>query len=273
MSESIYCRARPFFGRDFLLKNARKTNESPRICSDIKLNDKLNIDVSKKYIMLEIERYISNGKEGAFFRIRDNSSLGVKVLFADNQETAKNLLQVEFDKAKILKKIGVSVPDYKEVIQVKIPEHIDQTLSKTSKNMARGMGFYTYDAMKEFFINHKNELIWGLVMEYIPDDLVQIHLNVKHIFVSFKRIKHIFQIEKTKIELLGIVIGESLHTHAYGNILWSESRAKLYFIDFIDWDLSMVGNETYIAKVRKELELEKKRKESHGNFLSKIFGW
>ncbi|MGV8087086.1 MAG: hypothetical protein ACP5N1_05645 [Candidatus Woesearchaeota archaeon] len=217
--------------------------------------------------MWEIERYIGNGKSSAFFRIRNNPSLGVKIMFNVEDDVAKNVLQTELDKARILKDMGVSVLNYNDVIQVNIPEHIKNTFDKSSDELASHMGKQKYDIMKAFFINHKNTVVWGLVMDYIPDDVIVLKLQKKKTLQSQKRIDYIYNTEIDKIELLGVVIEDS---GSDTNIVWSESRAKLYFIDFVYWNFDLVGNKKYIEKIRSQ-QARRKRIKNIFAFFSRIF--
>jgi hypothetical protein len=89
-------------------------------------------------------------------------------------------------------------------------------------------------------------------MEYISDDSIVLQLQDKSTLISKGRVEKIYDMETEKIRKLGIIIYDSNYTH---NVLWSESRAKLYFIDFSLWDLSNVKN-------------TKRR-----SLLSRIFGW
>jgi hypothetical protein len=204
--------------------------------------------------MLEIERYISNGKWSAFFRIREHPNLGVKICYMNVGNKARKYLQEELNKAIILKKFGVSVLDYREVVQVRIPEHIEQTFKKSTKEMASGIGKDYYDDMKNFFINFKGKLLWGLVMEYLPDDVICLQFKNKSTLVSKNRIEYLYSKEVEKLDELGVGTGDSSFD---SNVLWSESRAKLYFIDFEDWDLEYIGNEEYIQVLKNNRKLKK----------------
>ncbi|MGV8087084.1 MAG: hypothetical protein ACP5N1_05635 [Candidatus Woesearchaeota archaeon] len=190
--------------------------------------------------MFEIDRYIGNGVSAAFFKIRGHSDIGIKIIFCtESQFVAKRLLQTELDKARILKKLGISMLNYQDIIKVKIHENIEKTLNKSSIDMATSKS--SYGKMKEFFINNIGNSVWGLVMEYIPDDAVILKANNIHTLVSINRIEYLYNLERKKIEQLGIKLFDSFDfDNKNYNIIWSESRAKLYFIDFLGWDLSNV---------------------------------
>ncbi|MGV8087085.1 MAG: hypothetical protein ACP5N1_05640 [Candidatus Woesearchaeota archaeon] len=200
--------------------------------------------------MLEIGRYIGNGKSSAFFSIRNNPSLGVKIMFTKYGNNAKNILQEELNIAHVLKESGISVLNYVDVVPITVPEYIDKTLIKSSVDMASHLGKVKYELMKQFFIKNRGSVVWGLVMDYIPDDSVVFQLNKKRTLVSTNRIEYIYKKEKEKIDNLGIEM-EDYDSNL--NIIWSESRAKLYFIDFENWDLSNMGDKDYIAKKKNRL--------------------
>jgi hypothetical protein len=81
-------------------------------------------------------------------------------------------------------------------------------------------------------------------MEYIEDDVVILQKNKVMTLISKKRLVEIYVKERDRIEALGIKIIDS---GSDLNIVWSESRAKMYFIDLERWDFS----EMHITKQNK----------------------
>ncbi|HYD03828.1 MAG TPA: hypothetical protein VEC16_06045 [Alphaproteobacteria bacterium] len=204
--------------------------------------------------MIEIERFIGNGAIAALFRVRGDHSLAVKIIFNRSDNLKKEILERELKVSRTLKELGVDIPTYESVIQVKIPEHIEQTFLKSSAEVSSRPDFYKQ--MKQYFIDHKGQTVWGLVMENIPDDSIVLQCSNKTTLISKNRISKIFEKEYEKIHLLGI---STVDSASYTNIIWSESKAKLYFIDFADWDLSGLGNEKTIARNREWINQRKLR--------------
>jgi len=187
--------------------------------------------------MFELGELIGDGAFAAFFRIRGHPTLGVKVPKYMNGDNAKNGLEVELRKAKILMELNLPVPKYIEVIQVKVPEYFEETLAR---GLIRNIGDDSPLKSKEFdfkknrkdmILNLKGKIVYGLLMEYIESDLT---------LISPKRLKYVYQKEKAKIEQYGISIGRD----SGGNVLWSKNRARLYFIDFEFWNLSRMHEST-----------------------------
>jgi hypothetical protein len=182
--------------------------------------------------MDEVERLVGMGTSGVFFRLRNHPKLGVKINYVLPDGKAE--LEDELNKAKILKKLGISIPEYVDVIQVMIPSHIEATIKK-NPHVADYLTSWEYNRMKKFLLNHTNQAVWGLVMEYIADDVVIFNSKGINGLISRSRLEKIYDAEIKKIESHGIHIKDN----SYGlNVIWSESRAKLYFIDFELWDLS-----------------------------------
>jgi len=185
--------------------------------------------------MDEVERLIDMGRSAAFFRLRNQPMLGVKINYRDFGESK---LRDELNKARILKKLGISVPEYTDVIRVQIPMHIEKTLEITEQKRPHIPKDHKFDypILKKYLINNKNGSVFGLVMEYIADDALILNNKGVNGLISPARLNKIYNIEKKKIEDHGIKTGTDSN---FGlNIIWSESRAKLYFIDFEEWDLS-----------------------------------
>jgi serine/threonine protein kinase len=187
--------------------------------------------------MFELGELIGDGAFSAFFRIREHPTLGVKVSKYIKGGNAKESLEKELKKAKVLMTLNLPVPKYIEVIQVKVPEYFEETLAR---GLRRNIGDYSPLKNKEFDFegnresmikNLKGKIVYGLLMEYIESDLS---------LVSPKRLKYVYQKEKAKIEQYGISIGGD----SRGNVLWSKNRARLYFIDFEFWNLSGMHNPT-----------------------------
>jgi hypothetical protein len=107
--------------------------------------------------MYEIERYIGNGTRSAFFRIRDHPSLGIKISFQLLGLNAKENLEQELKNAKIARQLEISTPRYVDVILVKVPEHIEETLQKASQQRATAHKYF--DSMKNFFIACKGQTL------------------------------------------------------------------------------------------------------------------
>ena len=184
--------------------------------------------------MFELGEFIGEGFFSAFFKIREHPELGVKILKRDTGRQAKRELERELRKAKILMKLDLPVPKYVEVIEVKVPEYFDKTLERGYNRIKCEEGRFRTNIWTDKLMNLG--ITYGLLMEYIEADLS---------IVSERRIDYIYLKEKTKIEKYGIEIDDSHSSH---NVLWSKSKAKMYFIDFQFWDLSGMHNP--IIKVR-----------------------
>ncbi len=215
--------------------------------------------------MLEIERYISNGRSAAFFRIREHPEIGAKILYHTEGYNAKYFLQKECDIAHFLHRAGISVLNYGDVVQIKIPEHIEETLKKGHKANTLNT-LYTVADCKDFFIKRKEEAVWGLIIEYIPDDSIILQINHKHALVSRNRIEYLFNKEMEKVRSLGIDPGNDHKSDS--NIIWSESRAKLYLIDFEVWNLKEIKEQKYLEDAGKNKFPKVKRR----NFFARLFG-
>ena len=108
-------------------------------------------------------------------------------------------------------------------------------------------------------------------MEYIEDDALALKMSIRRstidrceqvkidkkkrdslmrLFISQKRLDYIYERELEKVKRYHIIINDS---DSGLNILWSQSRAKLYFIDFENWDLSDMY---YNAELQQQYELE-----------------
>jgi hypothetical protein len=215
--------------------------------------------------MLEIERYISSGRNIAFFRIREDHSIGVMIHFRLEGDNARDNLQKELNKAVVLRKLGVSVLDYKDVMLIKIPEHVEKTFERASIDMASNGSWY--EKMKKYFIDHKGITVWGLVVEYIPDDIIPLQSRNLHTLVSRNRIEYIYNKEREKIEQFGISLSDS---DSEGNIIWSESRAKLYFIDFESWNFEYLRKK-YIKLINKDKIVKEQNNKMKKGLFSFLF--
>ena len=181
----------------------------------------------------ETERFVGNGAHAAFFRIRNHPKLGAKVVFT--AEDGEDALKKELNIARILRSLGVSVPKYIDIIPIKISEYVEEAFTKY-KNINHTKNYRNSTILaKEFFEKNKNKILYGLVMEYIEDDII-LDIKDKQFFSELK-LEYIYKKECEKIEKLGIHIGDS---NDYRNILWSKSRGKLYFIDFESWNISNI---------------------------------
>lgn len=164
--------------------------------------------------MYSLGQYIGNGGYSIFFKIREHPELGIKIRI-DDFGSEKNLHQ-ELEKARILKKLGVPVPRYTDVIDIQIPLTIEFTLEKNNdipKNL-------TYK-----FIRSAGNIVKGLVIEKIDSDIIM---------VKSKRAQFLYEKEIKNIAALGIKIADDVSLR--NNILWSASRSKIYFIDFDFWE-------------------------------------
>ena len=181
--------------------------------------------------MFELGEYIGDGAYAAFFKIRGHPTLGVKVAKEISGEKAKKYLQEELKKAQILMQLNLPVPKYVEIIQVKVPKYFLKTLDR---GIARNDPFsglngatnYGKIERRKLLEQLSEPIVYGLLMEYIERDLS---------LISRKRLDYIYEKEKAKIEQYGIILDDSDSSY---NVLWSQSKAKLYFIDFDCWDLS-----------------------------------
>ncbi|NQV91108.1 hypothetical protein HQ489_01405 [Candidatus Woesearchaeota archaeon] len=160
--------------------------------------------------MYEAGKWVGHGYYADFFRIRNNTTLGVKI-----DLRGKKALEEEYEKLLILKKIGISVPYCKGVKMIKFPAYFEKTIEKQN---ITGITQKQRTSLK----NLAGEVRYGLVMEIIEEDIK---------LVSNKRITYIFEKEMNKIKALGIIPGRD----ADMNVLWSQNNAKLYFIDFERW--------------------------------------
>lgn len=161
----------------------------------------------------EVGEYIGDGNYSYFFRLKKYSNLGVKIRRRDIGLFAYWRLNAELKKAKILRKLNISVPRYVGVYRVKFPEYDRRTVRKDNIPMS-----IVYE-----LLNKSGKTYYGLIMEYIEEDLKTIDSDKK---------KEIYDIEIKKIESHNIRVYDSDESK---NVLWSESKQKLYFIDFDLW--------------------------------------
>ncbi len=180
--------------------------------------------------MYEIGKIIGCGLYSFFFRLKKYPRLGVKIKKVDD----KKLLEEEFAKAQILRKLGVSVPRFVGITKVKIPDDFNVTATNYLKSIPNLIG--------------AGMVKWGLVIEIIDNDLR---------LVSRNKINYYYIKEAIKVKALGINMVDSEPDR---NVLWSQRKARLYFIDFDMWDIPykllqdkrVVGN-TFFARLRKFL--------------------
>jgi hypothetical protein len=176
--------------------------------------------------MFELGALVGQGAFSMFCRLRGYPSLGVLVPKDVCGIVAKQYLEQELRRAKILANLKINVPKYVGVFLIKVPDYFDKTLmngleKKDPRSISLEDKFINYDLLKHF----TGKTVYGLVMEHIEKDLSLISAN---------RLKYIYKKEREKIESYGIILGED----ADNNVLWSQKEGKLYFIDFEKWDLS-----------------------------------
>ena len=180
--------------------------------------------------MYTVGKYMGAGSFSYFFALRGHSRLGVKI----RKNNSKIQLEEEIAKAQILRKLGVSVPKYIGIVPVKIPDYFNQTvdkqitekeiLAKNAKNKWWLLkDIVTLAVIKEF----AGRVMWGLIIELIDDDIE---------LVSKKRLAYYYKNELDKIAQIKDY-SIKVSSDSGGNVLWSQKKAKLYFIDFDEWKI------------------------------------
>lgn len=167
--------------------------------------------------MYEIGKYIGEGGDSYFFRLRKYPRLGVKI----RKDLNKTRLEEEFAKAQILQKLGVPVPRFVGLVRIVFPNYFGLTLEKQEKRKEIALEPESKNQLQDW----TGKSCWGLLMEIIEHDLS---------LISSRRIDYYYYKELEKIEKLGIRVVDSHFGTEYKNILWSNKKRKLYFIDF-DW--------------------------------------
>ncbi len=190
--------------------------------------------------MYEVGRYIGKGLRSYFFRLRKYPRIGVKIFKespARNEKEEKKRLLIELAAGKYLRDLGISVPRYLGVVKVKFPDYFADIWER------KNPGLVDYGLSKL-----TGKVKWGLLMEVIENDLS---------LISKERINYYYKKECEKIENLGIKVSEEPH-----NVLWSQNKKRLYFIDFSKW-IFPINLERYLLKKRlKDLFLKRKIKKS-----------
>ncbi|MCA9459591.1 MAG: hypothetical protein KC550_03515 [Nanoarchaeota archaeon] len=152
----------------------------------------------------EVGESQGDGGSGVFFRLKGYPRLGVKI----SRTNTLAYLNEELEKAKILRKLGISVPKYVGIIKVKIPEN------EIQKNSLNAM-------LKEI------PKFWNaLVVEYIDSD-------VELCDSSEGKSQYFDELEK--VRKLGIEVSTDVSISK--NVLWSEKKQKMYFCDVEFWEI------------------------------------
>ena len=186
------------------------------------LIDLFNNDSSKNNLYTT-GQFIGYGAHSYVFRLREYKNLVIKIPFNEfnfDEENinAKAILEKELEIGNILKKIGISVPRYLGVFQVKFPEYFDKTIEREVKR-SKIIPYFLWKPLKK----NAGKIRWGLIMEFIEKDLT---------LVSTKRLEYLYRNELKKVLTMGINNVDAYMDH---NVLWSRKNAKIYFIDFESW--------------------------------------
>ncbi len=196
--------------------------------------------------MYKLGAILGIGTEGIVFRIRGYPHLLAKVFYFSRQRRMpvsrtmrlqKKICKQEYRKGKKLRSLGIPVPRYIGVIKVDIPSHIAKTVDR-----------YFRRETAQFFVENRVRSIadawtesYAVIMEMIESDFS---------LVSSKRVNHIYQKEIRQAARLGIEIHDSSSAL---NVLWSKREAKLYFIDFLHWE---VPRSPLLARVFQKISLD-----------------
>lgn len=203
--------------------------------------------------MYTLGEYIGIGCTSAFFRIKEHPNLGVKIKINKDSSNDLELLNYELEKAKQLMALDLPIPKYIDIVQVIVPEYYEKTILKIAKNKDDRQAWVNNINNKIKTKKDENNSIYGLLMDYIESDLS---------LISPSRIKYFYDKERKNIESYGIRLQES---RSNWNVLWSQKEAKIYFIDFSNWDLSRLHNPNSNKNIT---ELKAKK-----GIFSKIYSW
>ncbi len=187
--------------------------------------------------MYETGVYIGDGCNSVFCHIKDHPKLGIKIRKEESDKKAFKKLKEEYTKALVLRKLKLPVPRYAGIVRIKInPKTIfsqDPEIDKLLKEK--------YGKSEDF----------GLVIENIENDIR---------VLSEKQVQKKYNFYKKQFRELNIVISDSGSNH---NILWSEKKKKMYFIDYEYWTIPS----KYFKKSSANIQEENKPK----SWFSRLF--
>jgi hypothetical protein len=163
----------------------------------------------------DVGTFIGCGYYNYFFRLKKYSNLGVRVRRRDTGLIAYFKLNNELRKARVLRRLGISVPRYINVVRVKFPECTAETI----KNIDAP------DEVIKELMDKSSITYYGLIIEYIEGDLKMVEKS---------KVQDLYDLEKKKIDKHPNI--QMDHT-GITKVLWSEREQKIYFIDFDAWTI------------------------------------